>query len=146
VDLYPTLLDVAGASPPADYPLDGESLLPLLRGERASLEREAIYQHFPGYLGSGPGQWRTTPVGLIQAGDWKLMEFYEDHRLELYNLREDAGETKNLADEMPEKAKQLHAQLVAWRTKIGAPMPTPNQPVEEPTESVESSKKKAKKR
>ena len=70
----------------------------LLRDADGSLKREAIYQHFPGYLGIGPGQWRTTPVGLIQAGDWKLMEFFEDGRLELYNLRDDIGETNNLAD------------------------------------------------
>ncbi len=126
VDVYPTLLDIAGAKPPADYPLDGESLVPLLRSPDGSLQREAIYQHFPGYLGIGQGQWRTTPVGLIHAGDWKLMEFFEDGRLELYNLRDDIGETKNLATELPDKAKELHAKLVAWRTAINAPMPTPN--------------------
>jgi arylsulfatase A-like enzyme len=141
VDLYPTLLDIAGASPPAGYPLDGESLLPLLRDTTASLQRDAIYQHFPGYLGSGPGQWRTTPVGVIQAGDWKLMEFYEDHRLELYHLGEDVGETRNLAADMPEKTKQLHSRLVAWRTEIQAPMPTPNQPVDEPKAAPKSRKK-----
>jgi arylsulfatase A-like enzyme len=127
VDVYPTLLDIAGAKPPADYPLDGESLVPLLRDAGGSLKRDAIYQHFPGYLGIGQGQWRTTPVGLIHAGDWKLMEFFEDGRLELYNLRDDIGETKNLAAQMPDKAKELHAKLVAWRKAINAPMPTPNQ-------------------
>lgn len=126
VDVYPTLLEIAGAKPPADYVLDGESLVPLLRDPAASLKREAIFQHFPGYLGMGSGQWRTTPVGLIHAGDWKLMEFFEDGRLELYNLREDIGETKNLAAQMPDKAKELHAKLVAWRQAIKAPMPTPN--------------------
>jgi arylsulfatase A-like enzyme len=141
VDLYPTFLDIAGASPPAGYPLDGESLLPLLRDATASLQRDAIYQHFPGYLGSGPGQWRTTPVGVIQAGDWKLMEFYEDNRLELYHLGEDIGETRNLAVDMPEKTKQLHSRLVAWRTEIQAPMPTPNQPVDEPTAAPKSRRK-----
>jgi arylsulfatase A-like enzyme len=125
--VYPTLLEIAGSKPPAEYPLDGESLVPLLRDPSGSLKREAIYQHFPGYLGIGPGQWRTTPVGLIHAGDWKLMEFFEDGRLELYNLRGDLGETKNLAEQMPEKTKELHAKLVAWRQAINAPMPTPNQ-------------------
>jgi len=104
VDVYPTLLDIAGAQPPANYPLDGESLVPLLRNASGVLKREAIYQHFPGYLGMGRDQWRTTPVGLIHAGSWKLMEFFEDGRLELYNLDEDIGETKNLAAEMPDKA------------------------------------------
>jgi len=127
VDVYPTFLDIAGAKPPANYMLDGESLVPLLRDAGAALQREAIFQHFPGYLGMGQGQWRTTPVGLIHAGDWKLMEFFEDGRLELYNLRDDLGETKNLATQMPDKAKELHAKLVAWRQAIQAPMPTPNQ-------------------
>lgn len=70
--------------------------------------------------------WRTTPVGVIQSGDWKLMEFFEDRRLELYNLRDDAGERTNLAEKEPRKAKALHAQLVAWREAIKAPMPAPN--------------------
>ncbi|MHB0956400.1 MAG: sulfatase [Pirellulaceae bacterium] len=128
VDLYPTFLDIARARPPADYPLDGESLVPLLRGTGV-LRREAIYQHFPGYLGNGPRAWRTTPVGVIQVGPWKLMEFYEDGRLELYNLHDDVSESTNLAAEMPEKARELQSRLAAWRREIDAPMPTPHQPV-----------------
>jgi arylsulfatase A-like enzyme len=129
VDLYPTLLQVAGARPPADHVLDGVSYLSLLTSDsKATLNRDAIYWHFPGYLGSGPGQWRTLPVGVVRAGDFKLMEFFEDGRLELYNLREDLSEKNNLADKMPEKAKKLQADLHAWRTRIGAQMPTPNQP------------------
>ncbi len=65
-------------------------------------------------------------MSLIQAGDWKLMEFLEEGRLELYNLREDIGETKNLAQEMPDRTEKLHAQLVAWREAVKAPMPTKN--------------------
>jgi arylsulfatase A-like enzyme len=128
VDMYPTFLEIARAAPPADYPLDGASLVPLFRDAGASLNREAIYQHFPGYLGSGGNTWRTTPVTLIQIGPWKLMEFLEDKRLELYNLRDDIGESKNLSEQMPEKARELHAKLVAWRQAIEAPMPTPNEP------------------
>ena len=106
--------------------LDGESLVKLFRDPTAKLERDAIFQHFPGYLGAGGNTWRTTPVSLIQSGDWKLLEFLEDGRLELYNLRSDLGETKNLATEMPAKAQELHARLVAWRTEVQAPMPTKN--------------------
>jgi arylsulfatase A-like enzyme len=126
VDLYPTFLEIAGAKAPANYPLDGESLVPLFRDPTAKLKRDAIFQHFPGYLGSGPGLWRTTPVGTIIAGDWKLMEFFEDRRLELYNLRDDLGETTNLAEKQPDKTKELHAKMLAWREAIKAPMPTPN--------------------
>ncbi len=140
VDVYPTLLDMAGAKPPAGYPLDGESLVPLLRDGSASLHRSAIYQHFPGYLGNGPGKWRTTPVGLVHVGDWKLMEFYEDHHLELYNLRDDIGESKNLAAQMPEKAAELRDKLTAWRQQIHAPMPTSNQPIPQPPEVRKTSK------
>ncbi len=125
VDVFPTMLEISGAPKPRQV-LDGESLVKLFRDPSAKLQRDAIFQHFPGYLGSGPGLWRTTPVSLIQSGDWKLMEFLEDGKLELYNLRNDIGETKNLATEMPDKAKELHARLVAWRAEVKAPMPTPN--------------------
>ena len=82
VDIFPTFLELTGAPKPRQV-LDGESLVKLLRDPGAKLQRDAIYQHFPGYLGSGPGLWRTTPVSLIQVGDWKLMEYLEDGKLEL---------------------------------------------------------------
>ncbi|MCS6243279.1 MAG: sulfatase [Opitutus sp.] len=123
VDLFPTLLELAGAAKPRQV-LDGESLLPLLIGKSSALKRDAIFQHFPGYLGSGPGLWRSLPVSLVQMGDWKLMEFLEDGHLELYNLKDDLGETKNLAATNPEKAKELHERLIAWRKSTNAPMPT----------------------
>ncbi len=141
VDVFPTFLEIAGAAKPAQ-PLDGESLVKLFRNPEANLQREAIYQHFPGYLGAGAGAWRTTPVGVIEAGDWKLMEFFEDGRLELYNLRDDLGETKNLAQTMPDKTKELHAKLLAWREQIKAPMPTPNKA--DPTAKPPAKRKKNK--
>jgi arylsulfatase A-like enzyme len=125
VDIFPTLVEITGAPNPRQV-LDGESLANLFRDPKARLKRDAIFQHFPGYLGSGPGLWRTTPVSLIQMGDWKLMEFLEDGRLELYNLKDDIGETRNLAAQMPEKAKELHTRLIAWRAEVKAPMPTRN--------------------
>lgn len=129
VDLYPTLLELAGAKAPANYALDGVSYASLLTsGGKAALKRDAIYWHFPGYLGAGVGGWRTTPVGSIRAGDWKLLEFFEDGRLELYNLRQDVGEKNNLAKQLPDKVKELHGKLVAWRKDIKAPMPTPHKP------------------
>lgn len=125
VDIFPTFLEIASAPQPRQV-LDGESLVKLWRDPAGKLQRDAIFQHFPGYLGSGPGLWRTTPVSLIQSGDWKLMEFFEDGHLELYNLRDDIGETRNLAGEMPDKARELQARLAAWRKEVKAPMPTPN--------------------
>jgi len=145
VDVFPTLLEIAGAKAPEQQVLDGESLVPLFRNPSATLKRDAIYQHFPGYLGAGDNTWRTTPVGLIQAGDWKLMEFFEDGRLELYNLRDDIGETKNLAQTMPEKTQELHAKLKAWRESIHAPMPVPNKPDSPPAPKPNAKKKAARK-
>ncbi len=131
VDLYPTLLELAGARPAPDYPLDGVSYVACLTsGGQAQLARDGIYWHFPGYLGSGKDSWRTTPAGAIRAGQYKLLEFFEDNRLELYDLNNDIGEKQNLAADKPELVKQLHAKLVAWRQTVGAPMPqrkTPEQ-------------------
>jgi arylsulfatase A-like enzyme len=130
VDLYPTLVDLAEAQPPADYPLDGVSYAALLTGAATSLARDAIYWHFPGYLGAGSKQWRTTPAGAVRTGHWKLIEFFENGRLELYNLREDPGERHNLAGREPTRTNQLHDVLAAWRKRIGAPMPTANAALE----------------
>ncbi|MEQ1858487.1 MAG: sulfatase [Chthoniobacteraceae bacterium] len=146
VDVYPTFLELAGAKRPADYTLDGMSLVPLFRAPGAGLKRDAIYQHMPGYLGAGEDTWRTAPVGLIEAGDWKLMEFFEDRRLELYNLREDIGEKTNLAEKMPDKVKELHAKMVAWREAIKAPMPTPNTEVKSAAPEAKPGKGKRKKK
>jgi arylsulfatase A-like enzyme len=127
VDLYPTLMELAGGKAPAGQPLDGVSLVSCMTsgGTRAP-EREALYWHFPGYLGAGRDAWRTTPAGAIRAGDWKLVEFFEDGRLELYNLRDDLSQKTNLAEKMPDRTKELYAKLVAWRRAVNAPMPTPN--------------------
>ncbi len=126
VDLFPTLLALSGAPAPEHQPLDGLSLVPLFdSGGSARLARDALYWHFPGYLGSGPNIWRTTPAGAIRVGDDKLIEFFEDGRRELYNLRDDPGERRDLAKEQPERVRDLHAKLAAWRQRVGAPMPTP---------------------
>ena len=126
VDLYPSLVELAAAELPAAYKLDGVSYVPLLTGEQKALERDAIMWHFPGYLGAGADQWRTTPVSSVRAGDWKLLEFLEDGRQELYNLKDDIGEEHNLAAENPEKVKELHETILAWRDEVGAKMPTKN--------------------
>lgn len=125
VDLYPTFLELAGGRPEPDCPLDGVSLAPILKDPSADLDRDAIYWHFPGYLQSYVHKrgWRTPPVGVIRAGDYKLLEFFEDGRLELYNLAEDLSERRNLAETMPEKAAGLRSMLAAWRTRLDAPMP-----------------------
>ena len=125
VDLYPTLVDLAGGKLPTEQAIDGVSYLSLLKpGGQKALKREAIYWHFPGYLGSQQNTWRTTPVGVIRAGDWKLHEFFEDGHVELYNLRTDIGERTDLATREPDRAADLKAKLAAWRMAVGAKLPT----------------------
>ncbi|MGC8988987.1 MAG: sulfatase [Verrucomicrobiia bacterium] len=123
VDILPTLAAVAGAEGPFDEKIDGLNLLPLLLGRVSSLSRDALYWHFPRYLGSGPNIWRTTPAGAIRQGDFKLIEFFEDGRLELYDLRRDQGQKHNLVVEQPGLARDLHVRLKRWRDEIGALMP-----------------------
>lgn len=126
IDVYPTFVDIAGGKPRPGYTLDGVSFAPVLKNARAALARDAIYWHFPGYLESyvHARGWRTSPVGAIHAGDYKLLEFFETGAVELYNVRSDIGETRNLAADSPAKVQELRAKLAAWRKKIGAAVPT----------------------
>ena len=119
-DFYPTMLDIARLPDKPKQHIDGISIVPLLKG-RKSLAREAIYWHYPHYGNQGGG-----PGGAVRAGDYKLIEFYEDGRIELYNLKKDIGEKKNLAEKMPKKAAELLGMLKAWRKDVDAQMPTPN--------------------
>ncbi len=119
-DYYSTILDIAKGSRTPSRTSDGMSLVPLLT-QAGSLERDAIYWHYPHYI---PG--RTSPAGAVRCGDWKLIEYFEDGRVELYNLKEDLSETTDLAARMREKAAELRKMLADWRESVGAVMPTPN--------------------
>jgi arylsulfatase A-like enzyme len=121
-DLYPTLIEIAriGGDKMHNAKLDGLSLAPLLRQPDASLEREALYFHYPHYYPT------TTPAGAIRAGDWKLIEYFEDNRVELYKLRDDLSEANDLAARQPEMAQDLRVRLANWRKSVGAAMPTAN--------------------
>ncbi len=99
---------------------DGIDLKPLLQQPNTKLHREALYFHYPHYYAT------TTPVGAVRAGDWKLLEYFEDGRLELYNLKDDPAEKIDLSPRMPDKAASLLQQLQRWRTQAGAAMPAPN--------------------
>jgi arylsulfatase A-like enzyme len=117
-DFFPTLAALAGAK---DVPAgDGVSLLPLLRDPSAKLGREALYFHYPHYYAT------TSPVSAVRAGDWKLLEYFEGGRVELYNLKEDVGESRDRAAAEPGRARALRARLAAWRKAVGAQVPLPN--------------------
>jgi len=119
IDFYPTLLEIAGVAQPNK--VDGVSLVPLLK-QTGAIERDALYWHYPHYWrGNG-----VRPFGVVRAGDWKLIEFYEDMSIELYNLKDDLGESRDLAKDNPAKAAELRDKLHAWRESVGAQMPTPN--------------------
>jgi len=119
VDHLPTLAEAAGGPGPSS--VDGVSLMPLLK-QQAGLERDAIYWHYPHYNFHQP-LIPTRPCGAIRKGDCKLIEFYEDGFVELYNLREDIGERKNLARALPDQAAELRRDLDTWRKSVGAQMP-----------------------
>mgnify|MGYP003334281089 CR=1 FL=1 len=119
MDLFHTL-DGALSGERPNEPADGLDLKPLLQHPDTKLNREALYFHFPHYYAT------TTPVGAIRAGDWKLLEYFEDGRCELYNLKDDLSEKTDLASRMPDKAASLLKQLQRWRAEVGAAAPMPN--------------------
>ena len=123
MDLFPTLLEIAGLEKAGRTGVDGLSLVPLLR-QSGELKRESLFWHYPHYQHYQLGG--TTPYGAIRAGDFKLIEFFDDMRVELYNLRDDIGEQRNLASGMPEKVNELRARLHQWRKEVGAQMPSRN--------------------
>ncbi len=133
VDMHPTIRAICGGKLPTGQIQDGVSLLPLFKGE--SIAKRSIYWHFPAYLQSYQRNneqpdpfFRARPCGVIRDGDWKLIEYFEDGRLELFNLAEDIGEKVNLATSLPEKAKSMHSRIKSWRSNTKAPVPTEKNP------------------
>jgi len=134
IDFYPTFLELAGTAKPAGHILDGESIIPLIT-RSGNLSRKAIFWHFPAYLepyNDSQWPWRTTPAGAVRCGDWKLIEFFEDGKIELYNLKDDISETNDLSKTKPDKAKALHRMLIEWRKSVNAPVPTEKNPKYDP--------------
>ncbi|QEG20683.1 sulfatase [Mariniblastus fucicola] len=134
VDFMPTFAEISGAKIPAKQTIDGVSLLPVLMDSKAGLKERSLFWHFPVYLQSvsrasgefetHDSRFRTRPGSAIRSGKWKLHEYFEDGRLELYDLESDIGETENVASVRPEIANRLHAELEKWRDDAGAPVPT----------------------
>lgn len=120
-DTYRTILDAARLEVAAEQLSDdGVSLTPILKDPAAMLDRGALYWHYPHYYST------TSPVSAIRAGDWKLLEYLEDGRLELYNLHDDLGEKVNLAERLPERRNELADKLRQWRKAVDAQMPMRN--------------------
>ena len=119
-DFYPTMLDVAGLDLMPEQHCDGVSLLTLLEGG-SSLDRQAIFWHYPHYGNQG-----GTPGASVRAGDYKLIEFFEDNHVELYNLREDVAEAHDLAEEEIERTQALRDLLAQWREQVEARLPERN--------------------
>lgn len=115
-DLFPTLLDLAGLPGLPTQHTDGVSLGPAIRGETS--DRGSLYWHFPHYHGSG-----NRPGGAIRSGDLKLVEWFEDGAVELYDLGSDLSERRDLAGERPDEVARLLGELRDWREEVGANMP-----------------------
>jgi arylsulfatase A-like enzyme len=131
LDFYPTILEVAGIKKPGNKILDGKSILPVLSGQDKLKERP-LFWHFPIYLQAYMKEgdqtqdplFRTRPGSAIRFGDWKLIQYFENNAIELYNLKTDLSETNNLSESNPEKVKELLGMLEHWRKDTNAPVPT----------------------
>lgn len=120
-DFYPTILEMAGLPLLPEQHVDGVSLAPLVKGGE-SLNREAIFWHFPHYSNHGV----QSPGGAVRAGDYKLLEYFENDTVQLFNLRDDIGERNDLSDLRTDKVEELRFMLHSWRDSVSARMMEPN--------------------
>ncbi|MHC5026336.1 MAG: sulfatase [Planctomycetota bacterium] len=118
-DFFPTILELTGADATTKAHADGTSLVSLLSGAVTTLDRDALYWHYPHYGNQG-----FAPGGAMRAGNWKLIENYEDGSLELYDLSTDPGEATNLVQVLEERSTSMRDRLHDWRLAVGGVMPT----------------------
>ncbi len=123
IDIYPTLLELAGI--PAPEATDGKSLVPLWTG--GSLNRDSLYWHFPCYIGNG------SPSSAMRKGDYKIIESFESGKVELYDLSKDPEERRDLAIKEPELTASLYNDLKDWQARTNAPRPSKPNPKYDPT-------------
>ena len=125
MDLFPTIVEMAGLpASVARTAVDGVNFAAVLRNPAARPPRDTMFWHYPHHQHYQLGG--AMPYGAIRSGDFKLIEFYNDMRVELYNIRADIGEKNDLAAAQPRKAEELRERLRVWRQEVGAQMPTPN--------------------
>jgi arylsulfatase A len=121
IDYLPTITELARAdSKTQKKEIDGRSLVSLFKNSNATLNRD-LFWHYPHYHAGGDG-----PYSAVRSGRWRLIEFHEDKHVELYDLAADIGEQSDLSKKLPDRAKELHSKLNAWRKSVGAQMPKPN--------------------
>jgi len=140
IDFYPTLLEITGIEGSAEQNqlIEGVSIKALLEDPDATIDRD-LYWHFPHYHAGG-----DSPYSSIRAKDWRLVEFFEDDgSVELYNLKDDISESRDLSATNPEIAQDLHQRLKQWRRDVGAQMMTEN-PNFNPERQGETSRRKKK--
>ncbi|MBL9150835.1 MAG: sulfatase [Verrucomicrobiales bacterium] len=118
-DLFTTLLDITGSSPLPGQKLDGVSLMPAFQGK--PLPERSLFWHYPHYGNQG-----GAPGAAIRRGDWKLIEWYEDNRVELFNLASDLAEQQDRAAMEPATVERLRSELKSWQQEVGARFPIPN--------------------
>lgn len=120
MDIFPTLVELAGLSPREQNAVDGESLIAIAENDANNVKR-SLFWHFPHYHGSG-----NRPSGAVRDGRYKLIEWFEDGSLELYDLESDPTESNNIASIEPSTTARLRQLLYDWRERVEAEMPTPN--------------------
>jgi arylsulfatase A-like enzyme len=136
LDFYPTLLALCGIKITGNKILDGIDISKLLFDPNTKIPQRPLFWHFPVYLQKYAGKedesrdplFRTRPGTAMRLGKWKLIEYFEDGALELYNLQKDLGEKNNVAKKYPEKLKELHKIMIQWRRSVHAPVPTKKNP------------------
>jgi arylsulfatase A len=121
-DMYPTFLEAAGIAGDRNHNamMDGVSLLSVFKNPDHDFDRD-LFWHYPHYHAGGDG-----PYSAVRSGEWRLVEFFEDGALELYNLKYNLSESVNLADRYPEKLGELKSKLDRWRSSVAAQRPVPN--------------------
>lgn len=118
MDIHATILEAASLKADPSNTPDGVSLMPMLK-EEAELDRKSIFFHYPNYAFHK----KNRMASAVRSGDYKLIKFYDNDSVELYDLKKDIGESQDLATSMPEKAKQLQAELEAWLKATNASQP-----------------------